>query len=74
VRSIGEVVEHPQLRAREAIVEAESPVGPLPLIRFALGSAARTRLPDLGEDTDAVLDELGYGAEEIADLRREGVI
>jgi itaconate CoA-transferase len=74
VRSIGEVVEHPQLRAREAIVEADSPVGPLPLIRFALAPAARTRLPDLGEDTDAVLDGLGYGAEEIAQLRREGVI
>ena len=74
VRSIGEVVEHPQLRAREAIVEADSPVGPLPLIRFALGAAARTRLPALGEDTDAVLDGLGYGAAEIAELRLEGVI
>jgi crotonobetainyl-CoA:carnitine CoA-transferase CaiB-like acyl-CoA transferase len=44
------------------------------LIRFALGAAARTRLPALGEDTDAVLDGLGYGAAEIAELRLEGVI
>jgi crotonobetainyl-CoA:carnitine CoA-transferase CaiB-like acyl-CoA transferase len=34
----------------------------------------RTPPPALGEDTDAVLGELGYGATEIADLHRRGIV
>ncbi|HEY8517532.1 MAG TPA: CoA transferase [Candidatus Binatia bacterium] len=34
----------------------------------------RKRAPRLGEDTDAVLGELGYGPDEIASLRASGVI
>ncbi|HEX5079203.1 MAG TPA: hypothetical protein VFV80_08635 [Geminicoccaceae bacterium] len=30
--------------------------------------------PGLGADTDAVLGELGYAADEIATLRRDGAI
>lgn len=30
--------------------------------------------PKLGADTDALLDEIGYGAREVADLRAQGVV
>jgi itaconate CoA-transferase len=53
VRTIAEVLEHPQAQARRMFVEAESEVGTLPLIRSPLSPADRTRrLPALGEHTE----------------------
>jgi crotonobetainyl-CoA:carnitine CoA-transferase CaiB-like acyl-CoA transferase len=75
VRTIGSVVEHPQLLARRLFVQADSPVGPLPVVRFPLADPDRPRrIPALGEHTDALLAELGYGAERRDRLRRDGVI
>jgi itaconate CoA-transferase len=73
VRTIGEVVEHPQLVARGLFAEADSPVGPIPVVRCPLGGRAG-RVPGLGEDTDAVLAEAGYDAAQIAELRTKGVV
>jgi crotonobetainyl-CoA:carnitine CoA-transferase CaiB-like acyl-CoA transferase len=56
-------------------VEADSPVGELPLVRFPLGRPDRARrVPGLGEHTDEVLTELGYDADARARLRAAGVI
>jgi itaconate CoA-transferase len=75
VRSIGEVVTHPQLLDRHLVVDADSPVGPLPLVRFPLADpAAPRRVPGLGEHRDAVLAEAGYSPAEIADLAERGVV
>jgi crotonobetainyl-CoA:carnitine CoA-transferase CaiB-like acyl-CoA transferase len=75
VRGIAEVLEHPQVEARRMVVEAESPVGPLPLVRFALAEPEQARrVPGLGEHTEAVLGEAGYSAQEIVELRRSGVV
>jgi crotonobetainyl-CoA:carnitine CoA-transferase CaiB-like acyl-CoA transferase len=68
------------LRARGAFVTVEHPeLGPLELVGppFRLGEAPlrMTTAPLLGEHTDAVLSELlALGEEEIAALRREGVV
>ena len=53
-------------------------MGRVPVIANALklsDSPARyDRIPALGEDSDAILGELGYSAAEIAKLRAEKII
>ena len=75
VRTMAEVVEHPQAIARRMFVAADSPVGSVPMIRFPLADAdlART-LPALGGDTDAVLSSLGVDRCRAASLRERRVI
>jgi crotonobetainyl-CoA:carnitine CoA-transferase CaiB-like acyl-CoA transferase len=78
VRGVAQVLAHPQVAARRLIREAESPVGKVPVIGNALkmsASAARyDRIPALGEDSEAILRELGYDAELIQSLKQEKVI
>jgi crotonobetainyl-CoA:carnitine CoA-transferase CaiB-like acyl-CoA transferase len=81
INSIAEVVDHPQVKARQALVEMEHPragkvrmVG-APIRLSETPGSVRTPSPVLGEHTDAVLtDMLGLGADEIASLRAAGAI
>jgi crotonobetainyl-CoA:carnitine CoA-transferase CaiB-like acyl-CoA transferase len=78
VRSIPEVLEHPQVEARGAVRSVPSPVGEIPTIesplRLSESGVATGAIPGLGEHTDAVLAELGFDDSELASLRREGAI
>jgi crotonobetainyl-CoA:carnitine CoA-transferase CaiB-like acyl-CoA transferase len=74
VRSIAEVAEHPQLVERGFFGEAGSPVGPLPIAHFPLGSRERSQVPGLGEHTEEMLAELGYDEAEIGELHARGVV
>ncbi|MCU0919657.1 MAG: CoA transferase [Burkholderiaceae bacterium] len=74
VNTMHEFWQHPQLAARERWREVGSPVGPIPALlppgRWDDGEGPRMDpVPALGEHTDALLAELGYGAEAIAALR-----
>jgi len=81
INSIAEVVDHPQVRARDALVEMDHPragkvrmVG-VPVRLSGTPGAVRTPAPMLGEHTDQVLGELlQLGADEVAALRAAGVI
>ncbi len=70
--------DHEQLAARERWREVGSPVGAvralLPPVTFADCEAAMGEVPALGQHTDAVLGELGYGAGEITALRQAGAV
>lgn len=76
---IEEVIEHRQVKARGLMQEVESPWGKL---RFAGSGVTLTHgtprldklAPLLGADTDAILAEVGFGANEIAALREGGVV
>ena len=78
VRGIAQVLAHPQVAARQLIREVESPVGKVPVIANAVkmseSPARYERIPALGEDSDAILAELGYDDGAIAQLRAEKVI
>ena len=78
IRGIAQVLAHPQVIARKLIREVESPVGPVPVIgtplRLSDSPARYDRIPDLGEDSEAILKELGYDAQTISNLGRDKVI
>ncbi len=76
---IDEIVRHPQLEHRDVLQTIDSRYGPMRLVgagfRLAHGSPGLDREPPtLGEHSEEILREAGYGAEEIARLRREAVI
>jgi formyl-CoA transferase len=74
-----ELAEDPSLRASGTIVEVDHPTRGRYLtignpIKMSDNVTEVTRSPLLGENTDEVLQELGYGADEISMLRAERVI
>jgi len=81
INTLDQVVEHPQVRARGAIVECAHPVagtvetvGPPVRMSDTPGSIRRPA-PLLGQHTDEVLrTRLGMGDDDIARLRAAGVI
>lgn len=74
VNAMAEVWAHPQLQARERWVQVQSPVGPLPaLLPPGLLQARMGAVPALGQHSQAILDELGYGPQDIAQFIRDGL-
>ncbi|WP_043363502.1 CaiB/BaiF CoA-transferase family protein [Belnapia sp. F-4-1] len=76
---VDEVIEHRQIRSRDALQEVETPWGRLRFattgFRLAHGAARLDRpAPALGADTEAVLAAAGYDAARIAAFREAGVI
>jgi itaconate CoA-transferase len=78
MRTVEEFLAHPSLAARGRWAEVKSPVGPLrallPPVTMAGAEAVMGAVPEVGEHTETILAELGYGAERIAALRRAGAI
>jgi crotonobetainyl-CoA:carnitine CoA-transferase CaiB-like acyl-CoA transferase len=76
---VEEVIDHPQIKARGAIQELDTPYGRLRFagsgFKLAHGGGKLDRMaPELGADTDAVLGELGFDAAEIAALRAQEIV
>ena len=73
-----EVMRHPQVIARDRILRAGSPNGPIELVHAPFnieGVVEReSTIPAVGEHTNEILKELGYDEEGITALLREGVV
>lgn len=80
IHTIEQVLNHPQVLARDMILEIEHPtvnglkVPGFPVKFSDTPSSLRHHPPLLGEHTDNVLSELGYTGREINELRERGVI
>jgi crotonobetainyl-CoA:carnitine CoA-transferase CaiB-like acyl-CoA transferase len=77
VNTMQDVWAHPQLKARGRWTEIGSPKGPLPAMLPPGSWDVGPRMdpvPALGEHTDAILSELGYGAAEIAALHTANAV
>jgi CoA:oxalate CoA-transferase len=81
IKHIGEVVDDPQIRARDMIVEVDHPrygglrmVGS-PIKLGATPACPRAVAPEVGEHTQGVLERLGgFSADEVQALRTRGVV
>lgn len=78
INDMHDVWEHEQLLARSRWVNVQTPAGPVPAMLppgIAHPDAARMdAVPGLGQHTDSILAELGYGSDAIGALRDQHVI
>lgn len=78
VRSVAEVWHHPQLSARQRLGQVGTPVGPVPAFvppgLLPQDTPAPGPVPALGEHTEALLAELGFGPDQIAALKASGAV
>src|SRR5499427_8964026 len=80
VRGPEEVINDPQLAANDIIVPLEGAGGKLtstissPIQVHGVTKVPARRAPGLGEHTDEVLQELGFDAKGIEDLRTSGAV
>jgi itaconate CoA-transferase len=78
LNSVQQFAGHPQLQARGRWSEVGSPVGQLPAmippVTMTGVSARMDAVPEVGQQTDAILGELGYEPDTIARWRETGIV
>jgi itaconate CoA-transferase len=77
LNEVQDLIAHPQLVARDRWRTAATPVGDVRILRSPMeptGEAPTLPVPELGEQTAAVLGEIGYGVADIAAMTAAGEV
>lgn len=78
VNRLDDVLNHSQTDLLDMTHEIETDAGPITVVDTPLEMSGldvrHEAMPALGEHTDTILTELGYSAEEIAQLRANGIV
>ena len=78
INDMHDLWRHEQLQARSRWVNVDTPAGEVPALlppgRVGHGDVRMDPVPALGEQTEEIARELGYTAEEIAELRASGAV
>ena len=78
VNDMHDVWQHPQLRARERWTQVPTPNGLIPALpppgRTDAYAPRMDGVPGLGQHTQAILEEIGWPAEAIDAMRRDGAL
>jgi crotonobetainyl-CoA:carnitine CoA-transferase CaiB-like acyl-CoA transferase len=78
MRTVQEFLDHPQLEARDRWREVDSPVGPIralvPPVTMQGVESVMEPIPEVGEHTDAILEELDLDLDAVGSLRQAGAV
>ena len=78
MRTVQEFLDHPQLEARDRWREVDSPVGPIralvPPVTMQGVESVMEPIPEVGEHTDAILEELDLDPDAVGSLRQAGAV
>ena len=78
MRTVQEFLDHPQLKARDRWREVDSPNGRIqalvPPVTMQGVESVMEPIPEVGEYTGAILEELGFGPERAGSLREAGAV
>ena len=79
IRFVEEVVDDEQVLANDYVISLDHHTGHKvrtsgPVLQFSGGMVEPKSSPALGRHTDEVLGDIGYSADEIADLRSNGSV
>ena len=78
MNTVQELIEHPQLAARNRWCQVRSPAGDVRMLKppfnFEGMDVPMRAIPAVGEHTDAILGELGIAAATASDWRAKGIV
>nr|WP_174505466.1 CaiB/BaiF CoA-transferase family protein [Acinetobacter sp. Marseille-Q1620] len=78
VNEMQDVWQHPQLQQRQRWIEVDTPIGKIPTLKPVGLTDAQdftiSAVPDLGENTNQILTELGYSDEQIEQFHHHSIV
>ena len=75
VLSINEVMDHKHMQARNSFLKINDVTQPAPAPRFSgTPSSNPSAAPDIGQDNESVMLDIGYSKEQIKELENKGIL